>query len=163
MLQIAGLIAVTVVIVGIFEELGWRGFLLPRLQLRRSALASALLVALVWLPWHLPELVSDPGQRPLLPFAIYVVALSVILAWIYNGTRGSLPVVILFHAAFNSFTQFFLAELQGGDQYLVAWWTLACLGILLAVAVTVYPGHTRLVRVDEPGAVAGSTAGHPPS
>ena len=162
-LQIAGLIAVTVVIVGIFEELGWRGFLLPRLQLTRSALASALIVALVWLPWHLPELVSDPGQRPLVPFAIYVVALSVILAWIYNGTHGGLPVVILFHAAFNSFTKFFLAELQGGDQYLVAWWTLAGLGALMAVAITVYPGHRRLVRVDERGAVAGSTADHPPS
>jgi uncharacterized protein len=161
--QIAGLIAVTVVIVGIFEELGWRGFLLPRLQLTRSALASALIVALVWLPWHLPELVSDPGQRPLLPFAIYVVALSVILAWIYNGTHGSLPVVILFHAAFNSFTKFFLAELQGGDQYLVAWWTLAGLGALMAVAITVYPGHRSLVRVDERGGVGRLPGAIPPS
>ncbi|SLJ94881.1 CPBP family intramembrane glutamic endopeptidase [Arthrobacter sp. P2b] len=162
-LQVASSIAVTIVIVGIFEELGWRGFLLPRLQVTRNALASALMVALVWLPWHLPELVSDPGQRPLVPFAVYIGALSVILAWLYNCTRGSLPVVILFHAAFNSFTQFFLAELQGGDQYLVAWWTLAGLGALLAVAITVYPGHHSLVTVDERGGVTGSTAGQPPS
>lgn len=141
-LQVASLIAVTVVIVGVFEELGWRGFLLPRLQLTRSTLASALMVALVWLPWHLPELVSDPGQRPLVPFAVYIVALSVILAWLYNGTQGSLPVVILFHAAFNSFTKFFLSELQGGDQYLVAWWTLAGLVVLLAVAITTAAART---------------------
>lgn len=72
MLQVAGSMVVTVIIVGIFEELGWRGFLLPRLQRGRSALAAALIMGLMWLPWHLPELVSDPGQRPLAPFAIYI-------------------------------------------------------------------------------------------
>lgn len=71
-LQVAGSMVVTVIIVGIFEELGWRGFLLPRLQRGRSALAAALIMGLMWLPWHLPELVSDPGQRPLAPFAIYI-------------------------------------------------------------------------------------------
>jgi membrane protease YdiL (CAAX protease family) len=49
-MQIAGSILATMVIVGIFEELGWRGFLLPRLQRSRSALAAAMLVALAWLP-----------------------------------------------------------------------------------------------------------------
>ena len=66
--------SVTVVIVGLFEELGWRGFLLPRLQRGQTALVAALLVGLVWLPWHLPELVSDRGERPLAQFVIYILA-----------------------------------------------------------------------------------------
>ena len=70
---------------------------------------------------------------------------------------------ILLHAAFNSFTQFFLAELQGGDQYLVAWWTLAGLGALMAVAITVHPGHRSLVRVDERGGVGRLPRDIPPS
>ena len=123
MLLVAGNLAITVVIVGVFEELGWRGFLLPRLQWTRTALVAALLVTLVWLP-RLPELVSDRGERPLAPFEIYILATSVIFTWVYNSTRGSLPIVILFHAASNSFTKFFLSEIQV-HYYGIAWWTLA--------------------------------------
>jgi uncharacterized protein len=144
-LYVAGSLITTVVIVGLFEELGWRGFLLPRLQRTRPALVAASVVGLVWLPWHLPELVSDPGQRPLVQFVIYILATSVILGWLYNSTSASLPIVILLHAAFNSFTKFFLSELQG-DHYVIAWWTLAALVALLAVAVVAYAGSQNLAR-----------------
>ena len=143
-LQVAGTLLVTMVLVGLFEELGWRGFLLPRLQRDRDALGAALLVGLAWLPWHLPELVSDPGQRPLAQFGVYIFALSVLLAWLYNSTQASLPVVILLHAAFNSFAKFFLSDLQGNPK-LVAWWTLAGLTALVALAVvrSQAPGRSR--------------------
>jgi hypothetical protein len=144
-LQVVGSLLVTVVIVGLFEELGWRGFLLPRLQRGRTALAAALVVGLVWLPWHLPELVSDRGQRPLAQFVIYVLASSVIYAWLYNSTQASLPIVILLHAAFNSFTKFFISELRD-SHYVVAWWTLAGLVALLAVAVVAHAGRQNLAR-----------------
>ena len=135
MAQVAGTLMVTVIVVGLFEELGWRGFLLPRLQRHRGEISAALVVGVAWLPWHLPELVSDPGQRPLAPFAIYVIAQSVLLAWLYNSTQASLPIVIVFHAAFNSFTKLLLSDLSG-DAKLVAWWTLCGAVALLAVAVT---------------------------
>lgn len=145
LVQVVGSLLVTIVIVGLFEELGWRGFLLPRLQQGQTALVAALVVGLVWLPWHLPELVSDRGERPLAQFVIYVLAGSVIYAWLYNSTRASLPIVILIHAAFNSFTKFFISELRG-SHYEVAWWTLAGLVALLAVAVVVYAGHQNLAK-----------------
>ena len=144
-LQVAGSLVVTVVIVGLFEELGWRGFLLPRLQRARTALVAALVVGLVWLPWHLPELVSDRAERPLIQFVIYILASSVILAWLYNSTRASLPIVIGFHAALNSFAKFFLSELEGGPK-VAAWWTLAGLMALLAVAIVGYAGSQHLSR-----------------
>ena len=106
---------------------------------------AALLIGLVWLPWHLPEFVSDQRERPLVQFVIYILASSVILAWVYNSTRASLPIVILFHAAFNSFTRFFLSELQGGHK-VIAWWTLAGLVALLALAVIAYAGSQNLAR-----------------
>jgi membrane protease YdiL (CAAX protease family) len=146
-LQVAGTLLVTVALVGLFEELGWRGYLLPRLQRDRDALLAALTVGLVWLTWHLPELVSDPGERPIGPFVTYILAQSVLLAWLYNSTQASLPIVILYHAAFNSFTKFFLSELDGLAS-LVAWWTLAGLSALLALAVVRYAGSRSLVRSD---------------
>ena len=108
-------------------------------------MVAALLVGLVWLPWHLPELVSDRGERPLAQFVIYILASSVIYAWLYNSTGASLPIVILLHAAFNSFTKFFISELRG-SHYVVAWWTHAGLVALLAVAVVAYAGHQNLAR-----------------
>jgi membrane protease YdiL (CAAX protease family) len=165
LLQVVASLALTVVIVGVFEELGWRGFLLPRLQRNQTALVAALLVGLVWLPWHLPELVSDRGERPLVQFVIYVVASSVIYAWVYNSTRASLPIVILLHAAFNSFAKFFLSGLQG-SHYVVAWWTLAGLVALVAVAVVAYAGrenmtrrHTKVVHDPDRAARTGATSG----
>ena len=146
-LQVAASLLLTMVIVGLFEELGWRGFLLPRLQRDRDALRSALLVGLAWLPWHLPELISDPGQRPLAQFVIYIFAQSVLLAWLYNSTQASLPIVIIFHAAFNSYAKFFLSELDGSAKQ-VAWWTLSALTALLALAVVRYAGARSLARDD---------------
>jgi uncharacterized protein len=80
----------TAVIVGLFEEPGWRGFALPRMQRNHTALWAALVLGVIWLLWHLPELVSNPGEREPVPYLIAVLAWSVILAWVYNSTRGSL-------------------------------------------------------------------------
>ena len=161
--QIAATLATTFVIVGLFEELGWRGFLLPRLQQGRRALDAALLVGLAWLPWHLPLLVTDPSRRPLLPFCVIIMAESVILAWLYNTTSGSLPVVMLFHAAHNSFAKFFLADLQG-TPHLAAWWALSILTAAFAAAVVWYAGSRSLTRGDvrtpaeRPATAAGRTS-----
>ena len=92
-LAIGALLISTIIIVGLFEEVGWRGFALPRLQRRHDALWAALVLGVIWGPWHLPELISDSGQRPPLQFFVWVLAQSVILAWLYNSTNGSLPIV----------------------------------------------------------------------
>jgi uncharacterized protein len=85
------------------EELGWRGFALPRMQVRRSALVSSLIIGVLWALWHLPLwLTGDPVRTPglYLAFVASVLALSVILTWVYNSTR-SLLVVVLLHATAN--------------------------------------------------------------
>jgi membrane protease YdiL (CAAX protease family) len=114
------------------------------LQGTHSALWSAVVVGGIWAAWHLPELVSDPTcQRPPLPFVVAIVAQSVILAWLYNSTRGSLPIVIIFHAAFNTYGQFLLPEFAG-EHYLTIWWSMAGLYAIAAAAVTLYAGAERL-------------------
>ena len=69
---------------------------------RFGALPASLLLGLVWAGWHLP-LWFIPGQveQSLLMFAISALMLSVVLAWLYNSTGGSLLIVVLAHSANN--------------------------------------------------------------
>ena len=86
------------------EELGWRGFALPVLQQQHSPLRASLLLGIGWAIWHLP-LFWIPGASqaglPVAPILAQIVALSVLFTWLYNRTRGSLLLALLFHAALN--------------------------------------------------------------
>ena len=90
------------------EEIGWRGYALPRLQAGRSALSASLIIGMLWAVWHLPLFLAGwlhgvPGRTPIL-YAAFVVsgfAMSVILTWVYNSTGGSLLLVVLLHATVN--------------------------------------------------------------
>jgi uncharacterized protein len=86
------------------EEIGWRGYVLPRLQCRMSALSASLLIAPIWALWHLPLwLTGEPGRTPTLytGFLVSAFALSIISTWVYNSTGGSLLMVVLAHATVN--------------------------------------------------------------
>jgi membrane protease YdiL (CAAX protease family) len=86
------------IVIPIAEEPGWRGFALPRLQERYSALKASLVLGVVWALWHTMMFVLQ-GTSPL-TFAISMVNIlagSVIFSWIYNRTRGSLLIAILAH------------------------------------------------------------------
>jgi uncharacterized protein len=148
----------TIVLVGLFEEVGWRGFALPRLEQRLPALPAALLLGGIWVLWHLPVLISDPtGQRPVLQFVLGTLAQSVILTWLYNSTNRSLPIVIIFHAAVNTAARFTLPGFDGGN-YQVAWWVQTALYGIAAVLVTVLGGYRRL-NTPIPEATRRATAG----
>lgn len=88
----------------LMEEIGWRGYLLPGVQLSHSGFASAILVGLIWAPWHLPlfwsvNVLGSTRTIFLAWYLVYVLGLSVILTWIYNATRESLAITITTHAA----------------------------------------------------------------
>jgi hypothetical protein len=86
------------------EEFGWRGFALPRLLQRQPPLVAALLLGAIWWAWHLPTFFI-PGlsqyQLSIPLFFVNVLALSVIMTWLYQRTRGDLLLMILIHVAAN--------------------------------------------------------------
>lgn len=90
---------------GLGEELGWRGFALPRLQARFSAFAASLILGLLWAAWHLP-FASTFGTAlngvPLHVLFLFVMGSAVLYTWLFNATAGSVLVAILFHAASNT-------------------------------------------------------------
>ncbi len=89
-----------------WEEVGWRGFALPRLQKHQNALMATLTVGVLWGLWHLPLFfwAGNPmSDYPFLAWFIDTVAVSFVYTWLYNSAGGSLLVVTLFHILGNTF------------------------------------------------------------
>jgi membrane protease YdiL (CAAX protease family) len=87
------------------EELGWRGFALPRLLHNCSALIASVIVGLIWGLWHLPAFFINglPQNQFSLPaFLVACVALSVLMTWVYQHTQGSILFAVLIHWLFNT-------------------------------------------------------------
>ncbi len=104
--QSISLLSLVVFILVVGEEVGWRGFALPRLVPRFGRLGASVIIGIVWAFWHLPLFfISSMPQygSPFLPFIGYTVALSVILTFLAQGTRGSVVIATLFHGAVNTF------------------------------------------------------------
>ncbi|MGE7674557.1 CPBP family glutamic-type intramembrane protease [Lysinibacillus sp. NPDC094403] len=96
------------------EEIGWRGFALPRMQSKFGSLKATLLLGILWALWHLPHFLTaaqrgGPGSNISLffyNFSIFIVlclAVSIILTWVFNSKQGNLFIVMLVHASLNTF------------------------------------------------------------
>lgn len=116
------------------EEVGWRGYALPRLARHIGLAGASLVLGVIWAVWHLPLFVLPDSGSTGQSFAVYllqVMALSVAIAFLYWKTEGSLLLVMLLHAAVNNTTGIVPAAV-GGDVTpialggsLVAWATVA--------------------------------------
>jgi membrane protease YdiL (CAAX protease family) len=87
------------------EEVGWRGYALPRLAKRVGLGAASVLLGAIWAIWHLPLFFLPGGGTEGQSFPIYllhVVAVSVAMAWLYWKTDGSLLLTMLMHASVNN-------------------------------------------------------------
>ncbi|MDL1912505.1 CPBP family intramembrane metalloprotease [Chloroflexi bacterium CFX6] len=131
------------------EEWGWRGYVLPRLQAKYNALTSSLILGVIWSVWHLPKFMGtgSGSERSFLWFTLAHLALAVLYTWLYNNTRGSLLLVVLFHATGNTAgallpVQFAVA---GGIEKNM----MIVLYILAAVVVAFVAGAKNLSRTEE--------------
>jgi membrane protease YdiL (CAAX protease family) len=129
------------------EELGWRGYVLDRLQDKWSALVSSLILGVIWSLWHLPmffipgsyQAGLGVGTLAFWSFMIGIVPLSLPFTWIFNNTRRSTLAVILFHAMVN-FTGELIALSVRADAISILLWFVA------AAAITILWGADSLTR-----------------
>jgi membrane protease YdiL (CAAX protease family) len=95
------------------EEIGWRGFALPRMQPRYGPLGGTLLLGVLWACWHLLDfLTASKGGGAgaslttfLVNFPVFflmVLSLAIVFTWLFNHTRGSVFIAILAHASVNT-------------------------------------------------------------
>ncbi len=102
----------TMLLSNVWEEIGWRGFALPRFQERFSDWHTALIMAGLWSVWHLPLLLNPKNPMSGLPWSaelLFSLALTVVYIWLYRQTGGSLFYVTVFHALSNTLAYAFLA------------------------------------------------------
>lgn len=134
------------------EELGWRGYALPRLAERFGLGTAGVLLGAVWALWHLPLFFFPVGDTYGQSFPLYllqVTALSVTMAWVYASTQGSLLLVMLLHAAVNN-TKDIVPSAEAGatnpwalSHSVVGWLTVGVLWLVAGYLLTRMRG-TRL-------------------
>lgn len=120
------------------EEIGWRGYALPRLANRFGLSGAGVVLGLIWAAWHLPQFFipeADTYRQSFSVYAIQVTALSVAMTWLYAHTGGSLLLVMLLHAAVNNSKDIVPSAAAGGANLFalsaspVGWLTLILLWI----------------------------------
>jgi membrane protease YdiL (CAAX protease family) len=132
-------IEVLIFVLVIGEEIGWRGFLQPRLREHHGLAVAGLLTGVVWVLWHLPVYLSpQQGPTAFLMFAFWVLPLSVAMGAVAEGARFSVIVATVMHGAANIATPILLPSVDR------AWWLLVT-GVLYAVVAAglVYAAHRR--------------------
>ena len=128
------------------EELAWRGFALPRLQTRWNALASSLILGVVWTLFHAPLFFTLTGSSQagssFPAFLLGTLGLSVLFTWLYNHTFGSVLLAYLFHGSVNTWTRLFPID-HGG--LLIEWSMTIMIWLVAAIVVGIY-GPKNLAR-----------------
>jgi membrane protease YdiL (CAAX protease family) len=120
------------------EEIGWRGYALPRLAARLGLGPAGVLLGLIWASWHLPLFFLPGADTFGQSFPVYLMqvsALSVAIAWLYAHTNGSLLLTMLMHSAVNQTSGIVPSGVPGATNVWglsaspVGWLTLALLWV----------------------------------
>jgi uncharacterized protein len=123
------------------EEIGWRGYALPRLAERFGLARAGLILGVIWAGWHLPQFFiagADTYGQSFPVYALQVTALSVAMTWLYARTSGSLLLMMLLHSAVNNSKDIVPSGLPGAHDTFgfgasrVAWLTAGILWLCAA-------------------------------
>ncbi len=150
---------------GIGQELGWAGFLLPRLQARYSALTASIIRTVLTGLWHLPLFlysIHDPPSLSYFPYAgwisqkgflvaygtsivLLMIPWSIFFTWIFNNTRGSLLLVAALHAS-EIWIAFWMMRSGIDPGNLDNYWGYAAVMVAAAMIVVLFAGSKNLSR-----------------
>jgi membrane protease YdiL (CAAX protease family) len=166
--QIVPMFILTIITAGLGEELGWTGFLTPRLQARYSALVSSLIRGVLWGFWHFPLFIYSGLDNPSLadfPYTGWVsqkgfliamgafillnqIPWSVFYTWIFNSTRGSLLLVGILHGSEVWVAYWWLStgvNQSNFDNY----WAYGLVMVVTTVVIVLAAGAKNLSRKHE--------------
>ena len=143
------------------EEIGWRGFALPRLAQRFGLAFGSVILGIIWASWHLPFFFirgSDNFGQSFSMYLIAVTAISVAMAWLYSRTGGSLLLVMLMHAAIDNTAGIVRSPISANaitnpfalSNSPLAWYTVAILWICAAYFIVQMRGQCDCICIRRP-------------
>jgi uncharacterized protein len=127
----------------LWEEIGWRGFLLPKLEVKYGGLRASLILVCVWAPWHLP-LYWNSSFEFILLFLVMTIPLAVLFTWVYNRSHGSLVPVVILHVMVNTMFLYLVGPTirsYGMRPFLFAVGLISCAAVVVVICVG--PGLCR--------------------
>jgi len=127
----------------LWEEAGWRGFALPRLQERVGPFTGSIILGVLWAVWHIPGYFGGWMESTFLALLVYCIGFSILATWVYNHTRGSILLMILLHSSSNAAisvgTKVLPANLSNVMQaFVFSGWIPAIMSVLVAGLVLIF-------------------------
>ncbi len=114
------------------EELGWTGYAIDPLQDRLGVFKASLLLGIVWAIWHsIPYIQTHNPATWILWQSLSVVAIRILIVWIYNNTGKSVFAAILFHDMTNMSWAFFPNNGSYYDPFVTGMITFLTVAIIL--------------------------------
>jgi membrane protease YdiL (CAAX protease family) len=126
---------------GAWEEPGWRGYALPLLLRRHSALVASAVLGVMWAFWHIPLFLTGLPW----PDAALVFALSFVFTALYLRTGGSVLIAFLLHASINGAGEFFVGLFSAEDRVRMYWIMAALCAVVVIAAIVVSRNRWRRV------------------
>ncbi len=151
---------VLILIISLAEELGWRGYALPRLQVRLNALQASLVLGFAWGFWHFPGFLAETGvplDMPFYVFMLWVLPATILITWVYNNSRSVVTAIAMHTSANFSFSFFPLIPEMTGTGELATFWVFLGVVWAAAIAVVIVFGPTHLSRTKPRATIAPRT------
>jgi len=148
---------------GLLEEIGWTGYVFPKMYRDRSALAASICLGLLWAVWHLPVInflgTATPHGRYLLPyffaFTAVMTAMRALIGWIFINTK-SVPLAQLMHAS-STGSLVMLSPPRVNARQEVVWYLVYAAALWVTVGLVAGHFGSRFKRSDDPLCAAAST------
>ena len=149
--------ALVVVLGGpLFEEIGWRGFALPRMEPLHGPLLASVILGVMWALWHLPEFLvpswaassGGGGILGIILFTITAIMFTIVITWVFNNTRASVLLAILVHASIDTFSitlgaLFPVSAVSSALPFMIGF------GVVAVVLIVLTRGHLSYERLVE--------------
>lgn len=122
---------IAILIGSIAEEIGWRGYLLPKLQNVSNPFYSSIIVGLLWGIWHLN---FTGGIIGFILYTLTIIEMSVCMTWLYNRTEGNLWLMTAWHLSFNISSHIFLWQRFNVNLFFVESIVFGVLNVILVLS-----------------------------
>jgi membrane protease YdiL (CAAX protease family) len=134
---------VGVILGPLWEEPGWRGFALPRLQTQYGPFLGSIILGVMWALWHAPGYLGGWMTSAFPALLVDCIGVSILATWIYNNTRESILLMILLHSSSNAAISVGARVLPndlpaGMHDFVFSGWIPAIMGAVAAILILIF-------------------------